>query len=1793
MVLFIVFFLQVVCGEMCWSVTGDNDITWGQYYSNMCNNFEGVTMEYDKGTLIDKFTFTSKCCGNGKDYYSVSPYSNEAEKLAQFSDGSTIKVLTFNPSQPGKHYSLHLKNIREGFVGIINRKQKPNDYINDNIYVYDQPAVIMSTGEERFYIKYTSQQSRPYIYLEITQTGKLNQLYINDNLMCDKCAYAFNANQNVEINNMTNYNVFKVCTKRNLSRYITCPKNQKFVNDCSCYINSDYSTASMKSFGTNYPDCLYNNTLFDFTIKSGHNEVLFDSEKGNVWTSLLFQSRTSEVKIVITNNLEFTETTTLPENAVKFEGRVKFSYLIIKSKPISGVYNLNDWTINKIVVENFGINDVIFVGKNKDDIPNGIEATCVNGNNTRYGVIGSVVKCGCESSDNEYNHNDCTLNSKDKNNIMRLKIQSGIYSKGAVFWNSLEVLNGVTLEGTVTAKFCELSGNVTLDGTLSCEQIMFSGDSFLLLINKAVIGAYQLNSNGYNVTIIGGISGQTMTINKMFINNTLIIKNLRGSFEEVQLESGSTFVNEQSVLIKTLVVNGISKIESKSIVTVLNCQNEYKIDITASTLLWYPNIIFFGKVSLDNPFTIETTITKIIIEEVVKQMSTNNEKKTFLNLIPSYNVIEMNVPITKLMSVVYYTSCKTRPIKFLNEPYYICDRQIVVLKSVGDESCEALGYKVKVCVPQNNGKYLDDKGVYDYSCPCYNSPSITRTLVIENVTTYQLQTEEFYTQIIINKNVLLESTQKEMVVISNFNFHIKGDQNLIYVFLKNNQPIEIDVENNNLLFAGDSYGLTNTDDKIDLSQNGLCKAGLYNGSGFYCEECRFGKVDDMCSEMIDTISNCDIYSVDKATCIRCQENYYTNKTHCLSCGENCKWCRSNSVCDICEEDYILDNNTCVNSKSVNCDFATSNVCLKCSSNHLWESTQSKCVAECGEGCFKCSSPDNCDFCDISVGYTQNTSSTLCEFVDNFKKVTQNKVLECLEHYYGINNKCIFCSNGCEKCYFDITTKTEKCLLCSSDNVLNSLGSCVDTYSSKCMHSINNTCAQCPQGMYFNGEACEYCTPNCSSCGADGECFGCLKDYVLVKKLPTNKGVCVLPSQQEGTHCLLYENGHCRLCENSYFLNSSNECTKCYYMCSQCSKTATSCDECVEGFVLQNGVCETSKTALQGCQQTIPYSLKCAVCERGYYLDLTQRSCKKCITNCALCTGDSICVICDEYYFVNDNNTCQAQTDLIGCFSFQVDGCETCLPNYYLHEKHCVLCSESTEHCVACDQYTASCQSCEDNYILKNHSCVYYTTVLHCTGSSNSKCSGCSFWYEVGQDFTSCETKAVWWVLLLVVLCALFIVVVLMVSFVGITIWIVYAISQKHDEINERKKYAHFKLSQTNITWSHVDGKTPILMDKRILFNEEGELPILKPTRVLFCVANYKNHNIRISLPDEDFSNENYKIKFVPSKMTLKGKEGCEVEVYLEPQCSTHIQGKTQMIIDDLKNGKRYIEALCIDALTEVSSRLDSDEIIIEKQIGKGSFGIVYVGLYKGNKVAIKKMKKIQMVDAMMKEFEKEVAMLDKFRNEYIVHFYGAVLIPNKICMVTEFAEYGSLQDIIVKRKKEEVSTKVKFKFVIDSAKGIEYLHSNGIMHRDIKPDNVLIFSLETDVDINAKLTDFGSSRNINAMMTNMSFTQGVGTPIYMSPEVLRKEKYKIAADVYSFAVTMFNVMVWDAPYQGSLFKYPWNIANFVADGGRLSKPDTMSDEMFDLISDAWKQDPKQRLTIVEMLKRLETLYSNI
>jgi len=212
--------------------------------------------------------------------------------------------------------------------------------------------------------------------------------------------------------------------------------------------------------------------------------------------------------------------------------------------------------------------------------------------------------------------------------------------------------------------------------------------------------------------------------------------------------------------------------------------------------------------------------------------------------------------------------------------------------------------------------------------------------------------------------------------------------------------------------------------------------------------------------------------------------------------------------------------------------------------------------------------------------------------------------------------------------------------------------------------------------------------------------------------------------------------------------------------------------------------------------------------------------------------------------------------------------------------------------------------------------------------------------------------------------------------------------------------------------------------------------------------------------------------------------------------------------------------------------------------------------------------------------------LQELRCPYVVNFIGYVLTSDKRCLLTEFVELGSLGKYI----HGDLPLAYKVRASLDCARGMAFLHNCGMMHRDLKPDNLLVVTLDPMSKVVVKLADFGTSREISSkeMTRAKKLTGGVGTPIYMAPEVLDGEPYSASADVYSFGMLMYELFTAKEPYLTPEFTAPWHIAQFVAAGKRLEIPADVPRGVAELITVCWAHDPAKRPTFeycVESLAR--------
>ena len=602
----------------------------------------------------------------------------------------------------------------------------------------------------------------------------------------------------------------------------------------------------------------------------------------------------------------------------------------------------------------------------------------------------------------------------------------------------------------------------------------------------------------------------------------------------------------------------------------------------------------------------------------------------------------------------------------------------------------------------------------------------------------------------------------------------------------------------------------------------------------------------------------------------------------------------------------------------------------------------------------------------------------------------------------------------------------------------------------------------------------------------------------------------------------------------------------------------------EGMFLSEGTCHSNDVLVGKC---LSFTIDgvCAMCRQGYYKD--GHVCVECLDTCQTCSDGTSCVKCNDAHFMVSGGTCKPKSDAHGC-AVDIDsdvGCTKCKDGYFLQSGECFACSVSFESCLKCTERL--CTVCPDGSVMLNDTCFPASVIEHCTEASMSKCTSCSFWRQPSHDGTKCIKHAVWWVITIAIL----VVVVFITIALVVAACIAFRVARR--VVNStREKTCVFKMSRSNVVFVSTKLKG-IVANKTSLYFDHQQLPIDCESMELICIGNTSKRKIKIQFVSKD--EEKFIVKTTPGAVTLRKGFACEFCVSIIPLCSTVIDDDIQLVVDDITTNKTSRVKIEITAATELTAKLYYDDITMDRQIGEGSFGVVFKGVFRGDDVAVKMLKGVDVSEEAMDEFTKEVEMLDKFRCNFIVHFYGACFIPNHNMMVKEFAPCGSLMDCIT--KKNEPSYNIKTKLMLDAARGIEYLHNNGILHRDIKPDNVLVFSLDENITANGKLTDFGSSRNVNMLLTNMTFTKGIGTPAYMAPEILNKERYKKAADVYSFGVMMYECFAWRQAFPQTRFKYPWDIVSFVTGGKRPERPDNISAKTYDIIGDCWRDDSKQRI----------------
>lgn len=273
-----------------------------------------------------------------------------------------------------------------------------------------------------------------------------------------------------------------------------------------------------------------------------------------------------------------------------------------------------------------------------------------------------------------------------------------------------------------------------------------------------------------------------------------------------------------------------------------------------------------------------------------------------------------------------------------------------------------------------------------------------------------------------------------------------------------------------------------------------------------------------------------------------------------------------------------------------------------------------------------------------------------------------------------------------------------------------------------------------------------------------------------------------------------------------------------------------------------------------------------------------------------------------------------------------------------------------------------------------------------------------------------------------------------------------------------------------------------------------------------------------------------------------------------------------------------------DQLQTGKTRFYLGPYLITDYIGQGGMGQVFKGVHKvmGREVAVKVLPRSKATDESRESFAREIRMQAKLDCPFLVRAFDAGQDVGVHFLVTEYVPGMDLRALI--KSQGALSVQQAAKIVMQAALGLDYAHKEGLVHRDVKPGNILV-TPEGD----AKVSDVGLAGFAKDLIDDPRAGKIVGTPDYLSPEQIRTPlDIDPASDIYSLGCTLYYAVCGKVPYPGGdtesklrrhLEEFPLHPRNFAPD---------ITEDFVDIIVDMMEKDRKKRIANAgEVAARLE------
>jgi eukaryotic-like serine/threonine-protein kinase len=273
-----------------------------------------------------------------------------------------------------------------------------------------------------------------------------------------------------------------------------------------------------------------------------------------------------------------------------------------------------------------------------------------------------------------------------------------------------------------------------------------------------------------------------------------------------------------------------------------------------------------------------------------------------------------------------------------------------------------------------------------------------------------------------------------------------------------------------------------------------------------------------------------------------------------------------------------------------------------------------------------------------------------------------------------------------------------------------------------------------------------------------------------------------------------------------------------------------------------------------------------------------------------------------------------------------------------------------------------------------------------------------------------------------------------------------------------------------------------------------------------------------------------------------------------------------------------------DQLAAGRTKLNLGPYIITDWIGQGGMGQVYKGVHQvmGRVSAVKVLMGTQATQTARDSFAREIRMQAKLDCPYLVRAFDAGQDGKVHYLVTEYVPGMDLRRLVKSRGPLPVQQAARI--IMQAALGLSYAHSQGMIHRDVKPGNILVTP-----EGEAKVSDVGLAGFAEDLFNDPRAGKIVGTPDYISPEQIRTPlEVGPASDIYSLGCTLYYAVCGKVPFPGGdthsklrrhLEETPWHPRKFAPE---------VSEDFVDIIADMMEKSPEKRIaSAAEVASRLE------